>query len=37
MEFTLLFAAGMGAAGIYLLLWWEGKRGNAALYVRRLS
>jgi prolipoprotein diacylglyceryltransferase len=36
MEFTLLFAALMGAFGLYGFLWWEGKRGNAADCSRNL-
>lgn len=30
MEFTLLAAAAIGAGGVYVALWWEAKRGNAA-------
>lgn len=30
MEFTLLFAALMAVLSLYGMLWWEGKRGNAA-------
>jgi len=30
MEFTLLAAAALGAGGVYAMLWWEGRRGNAA-------
>lgn len=36
MEFTLLGAAACGVAGLYVMLWWEGKRGNAADCTRRL-
>ena len=30
MEFTLLFSALIAALAMYLMLWWEAKRGNAA-------
>lgn len=29
MEFTLLAAAALGAAGAYVMLWWEARHGNA--------
>lgn len=36
MEFTLLYAALFGIAGLYGFLYWEGKRGNAADCTRDL-
>ena len=30
MEFTLLAAAAIGSGGVYVALWWEARRGNAA-------
>ena len=36
MEFSLLFAALMGVLGLYGLLWWEAKRGNAVDCSRNL-
>ncbi len=36
MEFTLLAAAAIGVASLYVMLWWEAKRGNAADCTRDL-
>lgn len=36
MEFSLLGAALVGIAGLYAVLWWEAKRGNAAACTKDL-